>query len=148
MKSHLVWLVCALVLTEATRTGPSVNRDEQRLGDDRLIQGEWTLDSVGDGIKGDFDWLKEKASGRTIVIQENGVSLKGSDTSFKFKLDASRSPKEIDLKIGSITYLGIYELDEKLLKLCIANRADCPRPMTFGTEEGAKWVSIVLKRDR
>jgi uncharacterized protein (TIGR03067 family) len=111
------------------------------------IQGEWRVVSFDDGRKKEFDWLRKVAVDTILVVKDDAVTVKDGQDKLKIKLDSSRSPKSIDIMAGSLTYEGIYKLEEKSFKLCIANRTNVPRPTKFETKEGGEWLYVELKRE-
>jgi uncharacterized protein (TIGR03067 family) len=69
----------------------------------------------------------------------------------KFRIDAARSPKEIDILDDSgvkneKTKLGIYEVDGDIYKYCIAP-AGKPRPTEFSSRPGSRHSLGVSKRE-
>ena len=159
MKPHVAVLVITAVLSGAI-WAPAIQADGKESDDVQLIQSEWTIVSLDDGVMKKGDWLKEKAIGSVWIVRGDRVVLKSSLKDEKeftleegageliIKLFPSRSPKEIDIKSGDglPDGLGIYELNENTLKLCMANHKDVARPTKFETKPGGEWVIIVLKR--
>jgi uncharacterized protein (TIGR03067 family) len=159
MKTRLVTLVATAILSGAVWAAPVAGVKSKESDDARLIQGKWTIVSLDDGVMKKGNWLKEKALGLVLVVRGDRVAPKSSlkegkefeleegAKALKIKLDPSRSPKEIDIKIGELPdALGIYELDKDTLKLCMANHKDVPRPTKFETKPGSEWLLVVLKR--
>jgi uncharacterized protein (TIGR03067 family) len=56
------------------------------------------------------------------------------------RLDPSRTPHEIDLRVATGTWLGIYQMEGDRLKL-VANEPGQPRPAEFrGSPAGTLFV--------
>jgi RNA polymerase sigma factor (sigma-70 family) len=89
-----------------------------------------------------------KFDGETFSVADHGhVEEKGT-----FKLDPSKNPKEIDLRLRDRndeekTALGIYTWDGENLKLCLGEPGGGTRPKDFTTMPEARFLLIVKRQD-
>ncbi len=84
-------------------------------GDRENIQGTWKVVSAESGGKpiADFKGTEVLISGEIIKFRR-----KGKPQEFPYRLDPTKSPKQLDLFEGkAVSSLGIYELDGKRLKV-------------------------------
>jgi uncharacterized protein (TIGR03067 family) len=124
---------------------------DDKKGDKDKLQGEWTL------VK--LERPGEKKSGAIIknsklVVkgEEWLATFNGKEVKWTVKLDAAKSPKEIDFTQDGTTFrtLGIYKLDGDTLTVCrAANRAGNPsgggeRPKELKARDGVYYY--VYKR--
>ncbi len=121
--------------------------------DKAALQGVWKVVTVEE--RGN---AKEDNEGHEVVIKGDEFTLKrGDETIIKatIKLDPTKSPKQIDLKITESrggkhvgeTAEGIYELKKDQLKCCIMEPGSGgARPTEFSAPEGTKQVVVTLKR--
>jgi uncharacterized protein (TIGR03067 family) len=121
--------------------------------DKDALQGVWKVVSVEERGKS-----MEDNEGHEVVIKGDEFTLKrGDKTLFKatFKLDPTKKPKQIDLKITEDlrnkhvgeTAEGIYALEKDQLKACIVEPGSGgARPTEFSAPEGTKQVFVTLKR--
>ncbi len=85
------------------------------------------------------------------VIWKAGGPLAGLNVQGVYHLDATKSPKTIDIiALGDVrkTLLGIYRLDGDEVTMCIALDPERPedRPTEFATKAGRRQVLAVLRR--
>lgn len=122
--------------------------------DKQLLEGTWqVIDGEANGQKMSTDQVMELQ----IVIAANELSVKpdGEGRKTTFKLDASNTPKTIDLipldgpRKGSIVP-GIYSLKDGQFALCINIWGQDPtqRPTEFNTKEGDGVVLLILARTK
>jgi len=89
-----------------------------------------------------------KFDGEAFSVADHGhVEEKGT-----FKLDPSKNPKEIDLRLRDRndeekTALGIYTWDGENLKLCLGEPGGGTRPKDFTTMPEARFLVIVKRQD-
>jgi uncharacterized protein (TIGR03067 family) len=85
--------------------------------------------------------------GEQVTLVAGGEREEGT-----FKVDDSKTPKELDLTVTEggreQTHLAIYKLDGDTLRVCKSHPPDL-RPTEFATQAGAKWPAIfVFKRQK
>jgi uncharacterized protein (TIGR03067 family) len=136
-------LVLGLVVLLA---GPSLAEDSKKDGkkDAEKLVGTWKMVSMdaGKGAK-ETDGFKLVISEKTIEFRApNGAMMKMGDIS---RIDGSARPAQIDLKNGTETGPGIYELKGDDLKLIIRDPGQERAREFKGTPQG---VLFVLKRDK
>jgi uncharacterized protein (TIGR03067 family) len=115
-------------------------------GDQKKIQGTWAVVSAEKGGK---KAPAKEIEGITFTFTGDKLSLKkgGESKDGKFKLDATRKPREIDVTMEDRTARGIYQLDKDALKICVGKEGD-ERPKEFAAPEGSRFVIIVFKREK
>ena len=117
-------LIVAFGCTVATATA-----QDDELG---KLEGKWKMTRY------------ERAGGEKALLKNNLATFAGGKFTFAYgkglgvKLDATKSPKEIDLLNAGMnkreTWKGIYELQGDTLKLCVATGSDQTRPKEFTTK--------------
>ena len=127
--------------SEADAQKAAANQDP----DFENIKGTWKIVSS--------EWDGEpnpKAVGNFFTF--DGASLKAwlrdiGDVTLEYKIDPSKQPKHMTVKLGrppnDMIYSAIYELNGDTLKVCFRER---DRPTGFKTEVGTLWTSHVLER--
>lgn len=114
------------------------------------LQGEWLAVEFRTSGTSAPAHLLENARLEIKADHITWYSGKGdSNRKSTFKLDPSKSPKQIDITIldapnQSKTALGIYELQKGRLRICHALTKD--RPKDFKTERGELRELVVLER--
>ena len=92
-----------------------------------------------------------------MVVDRDRYELKRNDEineAGTIKVDSTKSPKQIELKItkgddAGKTQLGVYELDGDTLKFCVSiPPGSKERPSAFETKEGSNTLLLVLKRKK
>jgi uncharacterized protein (TIGR03067 family) len=120
----------------------------------------FVLRSIGPTITFAFDKVTWKANPSPEAKELFGDRLSKFNVEGVFHLDATKSPKTIDLTIlGSgvktplgtpapRALLGIYRLEGDTLEICIAIDPDHAeeRPSRFGTQSGKFLAHVILKR--
>jgi uncharacterized protein (TIGR03067 family) len=123
--------------------------DDAAKEDLKKLQGEWVLES----FKKEGEDLPAKGIKATSMIVKGEAWLYKSDLgdwSVTFKIDPSRTPKTIDMTIGTgdeaRLQRGIYKIEGDTLTICrAAGRGGEERPKAFpGDHKGL--VLIVWKR--
>jgi uncharacterized protein (TIGR03067 family) len=126
----------------------SVSADDKK--DSELLQGTWTMASLeanGEKVEGE---LVDNA--RLVVKDERYTATLGDQTlSSKFKVDPSKSPKEIDFtytdgELKGETVKGIYKLEGDTYTMCRALLPDGDRPAEFKTSADSNRILVVWKR--
>jgi uncharacterized protein (TIGR03067 family) len=150
MRSALVTLLCALGLVVLGGTGTRADGKADVEKELKKFHGVWTFASVEAGGKkvpaGDL-------KGMTITFAGDKYTVKQGDKVIQVgtqKLDPSRSPKAIDVKVteglqkGAVM-LGIYEIDADTLKVCFDEQGK-KRPTEFKSPAGSGTFVNVHKR--
>jgi uncharacterized protein (TIGR03067 family) len=129
--------------------------DDPASAEAKRLEGHWR------GVALESDGRRATAT-ELEAMKGGGWVFKGSEVSFEdpnapgksaYKLDPSKSPKEIDL-IGTEgpqkgkTMEGIYKLEDGRLTICVRDlaAAEKGRPTAFTTEAGSGLGLIVLER--
>jgi uncharacterized protein (TIGR03067 family) len=115
------------------------------VADDELdkLQGKWTVESFefnGMPVEQMLGAVREFAGDKYTLAPQSGDSYSGT-----FKLDASQSPKQIDLVLPDRTLKGIYELDGATLKIAYALAGDA-RPTELASKPDSGVVLAVHKK--
>jgi uncharacterized protein (TIGR03067 family) len=147
----LIPIVGLVVLISAVSAQEKTAHDD----DFKKLQGTWNLVSVEPVAKKpsqeDLDRVKFIFKDASLTIA--GLIPKNADPKkYKgvesFKIDTSKKPKEIDLKLadGDVR-LGVYELDGDNLKMCWG--IERKRPTKVAVDPSRKDVQLwVLKRQK
>jgi len=131
-----------------SRHGRFVKEDAMR-DDLELLQGTWSVTSLEmDGQQMSGDMLADAQ----IVIKGKRFTSTGMGAIYKgtLKLDPSTTPPQLDMKFDAgpekgNTNLGIYKIDGKTWKLCLATRGPV-RPSQFASTSGSGFALEVLTR--
>jgi uncharacterized protein (TIGR03067 family) len=144
-------LTAALALTAGCGGKPTAP-DKAKAG----LDGGWTLVSVEvAGVKKtEADLAKDPIADRKLKATGDKLigSKGGKEEVMSYKLNADKSPAEIDLtetQDGKTkTMYGIYKLDGDLLTICLSD-SDKPddRPKEFKAGADGKAMIMVLKKD-
>jgi uncharacterized protein (TIGR03067 family) len=136
-------------------TGPGGDEPSQR--DLNKLRGTWlTVSLVNNGkTLVDEKTPPQEEPVTKLAYDGNQWLLKVGDRTVAsgiFKIDATKTPKEIDILDGSgmrndQTKLGIYELDGDTYRYCLAP-AGKPRPAQFTSKEGSGYSLGVSKREK
>ena len=120
------------------------------------LQGTWSTVSLVSNGKTVMDESMPPKPGPTTKLVYDGTQWKvivGDKTvaTGTFKIDATKTPKEIDIldesgTINDKTKLAIYELEGDTFKYCIGP-AGKPRPAEFSAREGSGNALIVSRRE-
>ena len=118
------------------------------------LAGGWTLIGVEAAGQKETDFSKQPAEQRKIrATADKLIATKdGKEEASTYKLDATKTPHEIDMtepRNGKTeTLYGIYKLEGDTLTICLvpsSNPAD--RPKEFKSEPGSKALILTLKKD-
>ncbi len=147
MKRNLLLGACVVFLLAAD----AAKEDDAAKKDAEKMQGDWAaLSMIQDGMKYPDD--DAQALFRTVKGDEYTVfRFNDALAKWKFKLDASKKPKTIDIfkpdddKAPAV--LGIYEFDGDKLKLCVAAPGK-DRPTAFESKEGSGHTLSVWEREK
>jgi uncharacterized protein (TIGR03067 family) len=147
----LVFIAGALVAANA----PS--KDDPSKGDLDKLSGTWlTVSLVSNGKTLLDEKAQPKAGPATKLVYAGNkwMIMAGDKTVARgiFKIDATKTPKEIDVMdesgaMNEQTKLGIYELEGDRYKFCLAP-AGKPRPTEFASKPGSRHSLGVSKREK
>ncbi|MBV07724.1 MAG: hypothetical protein CMN21_00735, partial [Rubinisphaera sp.] len=132
----------------------------------KQLQGDWESVSVTEGGKqlateNGFGGLLLQIKGNTFVITERKPNGEKSEVDTgRIEIDITTSPKTIDFIGRDERRLGIYELKDDLLRLCLIERSgtDAPeekrvpgsktlkRPKTFDSPTGSNIMLMEFRR--
>ncbi|MBI2803711.1 MAG: TIGR03067 domain-containing protein [Planctomycetes bacterium] len=125
-------------------------------GDDdtdlRSLQGTWLVVSLTEKDKkvptAETEVLEFRVVKDTFTVTEKGKVI----AKYQFKLDATKTPKAIDVThlIGEDKgkkNLGVYGIDKLFLRICL-DETGKQRPTAFTGAEARRCSVIVLKRKR
>ena len=111
---------------------------DQPTKDERLILGAWELDScISGGTKVETDLNK-------IFIDR--ISWRAKNSVFRYSLDESKSPKEVDWHLDGDVWRGIYKVTEDELTLCVGQSSSDRRPTSFSSTKTNGYSLHVRKR--
>ena len=143
MRKTLVVLLALLL----TATASQAAEDKKAEKDEDKIVGAWVMVSGERGGEKAPDKLVKSfrltyaAGGKVTVRSKQDKEEEGT-----FKLDASKKPAQIDLKVGDKSLEGIYTLEGDNLKLCLAEAGE--RPTEFKSADGSKTMLMILRREK
>jgi uncharacterized protein (TIGR03067 family) len=147
MKPLLAFLALGLLV------GADSPKDDATKVQEKL-QGTWKAISVE--RRGES---KHDEEDHRLIFDGNQFRIKRGDQTMiqgTFKLEPSKKPTEIDMKITEDqngkqkgkTALGIYTLDGDTLKWCVADPGTTERPKDFSAPPDTKIMFITLKREK
>jgi uncharacterized protein (TIGR03067 family) len=121
--------------------------------DKEKLQGSWAA------VSGEKEGKEDpEAKEHTLVFQGDKFSIKRGDKVFvqgTFKIDASKSPKTMDIEISegpdnvkNKKAQAIYSLDGDDLTWCVAEPGSGERPEKLATKEGVTHMLVKLKREK
>jgi uncharacterized protein (TIGR03067 family) len=135
----------------------SSDKDDPTKGDLDKLAGTWLTVSLVNNGKTLVDEKNPPKEGPATKLAYDGNKwmIKVGDKTVAsgiFKIDATKTPKEIDIFDESgvkndKTKLGIYELDGDTYKFCLVP-AGKPRPTEFTSKEGSGHSLGVSKREK
>jgi uncharacterized protein (TIGR03067 family) len=142
----MIVVLTALVLVAADDTKGDAKKDQEKL------QGAWKFVS---GVTNGQPVPAEGLKGATFTIKEDKYHFEQGEEKEDgtFKLDPSKKPATIDLKIESgkdqgKTQLGIYKFDGDKLTFCFAMAGDKERPKEFATKADTKMLLYGLQKEK
>jgi uncharacterized protein (TIGR03067 family) len=121
--------------------------------DKEQLQGTWTA------VSGEQEGKEDaKAKEHAIVFEGDKFSVKRGDkveVQGTFKIDASKSPKTMDMNITEgpedikgKTAQAIYVLSGDELTWCVSEPGSGKRPEKLATKEGVKDMLVKFKREK
>jgi len=130
-----------VLLAAGLCTGDDKKGDKK--DDKDLLQGEWVVVSMQSGGK-----KTEKLKGQKLLVKgDEWTPPGGGKFKLKFKIDATKSPKRLDLVMatgGKSTWAGIYKIEKDTLTFARSSRPGGARPGEF--KGGPKVFLMVCKR--
>jgi uncharacterized protein (TIGR03067 family) len=140
---------CVLALSALCAAAATALADDPKPPQTKL-EGTWSLASLevnGQKVS------EETLANATITIKGNKYSFKMQDQSEDgaLKVDAGKKPATIDLDILSgeskgKKQLGIYQVDDKTLKLCLTEPGSETRPKEIHANEGSGQLLFIFKK--
>lgn len=128
MNVRLVMASMALALMIGGPCAADDGKDQSK-GDRDRLQGEWVVSSVDV----DGDEVADR-KGRKLVIKGDDWAAP-SGTKLKFRLNAAKDPKQLDLRLDQPeddqSWSGIYKIDGDTLIFCRPRAAGGARPADF-----------------
>jgi len=137
-------LVCSLATAAAD--------DPKKKDDAESLKGTWKALSVKEGGRNvPEEFVKSMTfnfDGKKYIQKVQDLSEEGN-----YSIDASQSPKTIDLDIKTGNdqgkkQLGIYKFEGGKLTVVVAMAGSKDRPKSFKLEEGADVIEFVLEREK
>jgi len=115
------------------------------MGDHEKIQGTWAVVSAERNGKPLPDQVTQQIK---LIFAGHKLTTQHKDrkTEATFKLDANKTPKQIDLNMDGNVGEGIYQLDGDGLKIVHGEVGDA-RPKDF-PKAGSGLTVLVLKREK
>jgi len=120
-------------------------KEKQAMGDHEKIQGTWAVVSAERNGKPLPDQVTQQIK---LIFAGHKLTTQHKDrkTEATFKLDANKTPKQIDLNMDGNVGEGIYQLDGDGLKIVHGEVGDA-RPKDF-PKAGSGLTVLVLKREK
>jgi uncharacterized protein (TIGR03067 family) len=150
MAPGLAVAILAAVGSVTWLLGPAIARGlDDKKPDAETIQGEWKLVSAKLMDKDLPDEIKKGFDDKGFVLEKGKMKAPFTGT---YTMDATKSPKEIDLTVEEPkdhkgTYLGVYELDGDKLKITFANSGE-DRPTKLDPGKDDSWAVLVFERPK
>lgn len=140
-------VVGAVLCLVAAVVGDDAKKESEKL------QGTWKATAVEKGGN------QDEPGDHRIVFAGDSFTIKRGDQVIikgKFKLDPTKSPKEIDVEItedegkenNGKTAVGVYSVERDTLKWCTAEPGETTRPKELKTAAGAKEMMVTLTREK
>lgn len=137
-----------LILSVGLVIGSDTVDQELAKTDAAKLQGTWTIVSVElGGIPLELAHLN--GARLTVQGQRYSFRLEGVALEFTCSLDASKTPRAIDLTVADgldkgRVYRGIYKLDEDRYTICRGVLPDQERPTAFDTRSDSGLIMMVV----
>ena len=149
MKTILGPALLALLMSIPAGLADDTAKVDLKIKEDlERLQGAWQMTK---GVRGGQEAPKEVVEESRLIFKDDTFSFENSreKTSAKIKLDASKSPKQLDADVTDGNNKGekrlaIYEVEGDNLKLCWTRRGD--RPAKFESKDGQDALYMELKR--
>ena len=114
--------------------------------DESKLQGTWVVVSAQREGKPYRDVKDAK-----LIFKDNMLIIRrprDEDAKSTYRVDATKTPRTIDLTEDGRVSKGIYLLQGDVLKLCISAFSSKKRPDKFSAEKGEGTALIELKREK
>jgi uncharacterized protein (TIGR03067 family) len=142
MRCRFAVIILAGLLLAADNPSDQAVKDELA-----KLKGTWTIETV------ERNGMKMNAISSQVVIADDKYTQKASGDAIEdgtLKLDPSKKPPTIDLIIMSGAdkgkkQVGVYELKDDVLRLCLALPGAEQRPMEI---DGKKFIVFTLKKEK
>ncbi len=137
-------LICSLA--------PAAVNDPPKKDDAESLKGNWKALSVterGQTVPAEFvKAMTFNFDGKKYIQKVEDESEEGN-----YSIDASQSPKTIDLDIKTGNdkgkkQIGIYKIEDGKLTFIVAKAGSKDRPKSFKPEDGADVTEFVLEREK
>jgi uncharacterized protein (TIGR03067 family) len=126
---------------------PAVDTPKEKDKDETAIEGTWIV--VSAVISGDDNRFFR---GNTLTLKGGRFTYNkgGEEEQAPYKIDASATPKRLDIKPGVKDEItpAIYKLDGDKLTLCIAGLIGGKRPTEFKSTSGSGDLLLELRREK
>jgi uncharacterized protein (TIGR03067 family) len=126
--------------------------DPPKKDDAESLKGTWkALSAKAEGQSVPEEFVKSMTfnfDGKKYIQKVQDQSEEGN-----YSIDASQSPKTIDLDIKTGNdqgkkQIGIYKIEDGKLTFVVAKPGSKDRPKSFKPEEGADVIEFVLEREK
>jgi uncharacterized protein (TIGR03067 family) len=143
VKTHvLVALTVGLLLAADDGKGEATKEQKK-------LEGTWTITSV---VRNENPLPEDRMKDGKFVFQGESLTQKWGDKTMAtgtFRIDPGKKPPAIDLTMSEgdekdKTILGIYELQDDVLRICAGPGHE--RPTEFAAKDGSGHTLITLKR--
>jgi uncharacterized protein (TIGR03067 family) len=157
MENRHVNLRIISILTVALVLGADTQKDDAVKSESNKLQGTWRIVSAErEGTNAPDDEIKKttliiKGDKLTVKKTENAAKPEEKTYEMSFTLDPTKNPKWIDVtytdgeRTGESS-LGIYELNDDSLKICMSRGTT--RPSEFESKPESQRHLMVLKREK
>jgi uncharacterized protein (TIGR03067 family) len=137
--------IAILLLSAALAAGGG--RADETDKEQAKLEGTWKIVRVtydGEVVP------KDRIEGATFVFSKDRLKMiapKGEVEEYTYRLDASKSPKQIDLTRKKETGRCIYKLDKDTLTIALPDKKE-KRPASLESKKGSKVSVMVFERKK
>ena len=125
-------------------------KEDTNKDDLKKLEGTWVVVSAEElGKKASDEDIKDEpmqfvfAGGKVKINLGRKKPQEGT-----FTIDATKKPKQIDMKAGELEIKGIYAFEGDALKMCLVKDSKKERPADFTTKAGDGHALFGLKREK
>lgn len=138
-------VVCMLFLSFIIASTPPVDVRTQSAA---KLEGRWKLVELLDpsGAENDISGL---VGSLFFEFNDDDITMRTADFegwTWKFSIDATKSPKWMDWDEGRRTWEGIYKIEGDELTICVVGWKNPPRPTEFRADADGPYVLMIFKR--